>query len=109
MDECLGNVPSQLALLDIELLGHETGRPARASISLEKPARPEVVTLLVLGERQEEPTQQKSALGLAKWPAIGTKAIHVLLFDEFGFDSSNRRDATGIGHRQRAANSGKQQ
>ena len=109
MNERLRKVSPQLSLTHIELLGHEPRRSTSTSIPLIEPSRCEKIALLVLGEREEKSAQQKSALGLAKRPSIGAKAIDVLLFEEFGFNGGNGRDAPGIGNRQRPTDSGEQQ
>jgi hypothetical protein len=61
MSEGLRQVPTQLALCHVVLLGEQPERPAHVSIALEPACCRHVVSLLREGERGDEPAQDEGA------------------------------------------------
>src|SRR5438309_2107761 len=75
MDERLRQVPAQLALLDVQLLGEEPRRPAGRAAAVEPAARLDEIALLQVGERDHEPAEQERALRLAERALVRLEAV----------------------------------
>ena len=91
MHERLRQVPAQLALVHVELLGVEARRPARGPGPLEEPGRLDDVALLQQSERENEVAQQEGAFGVGQRPVIVPEPIGVPLADQLVQVSLQRR------------------
>lgn len=77
--ERLGQVPAQLALDHVELLGEQGGWAARGTVPLEPTHRLGQLTLLMQCEGHLEPRQKERALGPLERPVVVTKSVEVVL------------------------------
>src|SRR4029078_13300665 len=75
--EGLWQVPPQLPLDDVELLGEEAGWAECASVALEPSDRAVRVALLVAGDREVETTQQERALRHVQRAGLVPEPVHV--------------------------------
>src|SRR5690349_4320688 len=80
VDERLRQVSSELALLDVELLGQEARRPAGGAIALEPAHRFDQVALLELREAYDEAAEEKRSLGFAQRSRVVTKPVREMIF-----------------------------
>src|SRR3954466_636468 len=66
VNERLRQIATQLALRDVELLGEDARRSTGRPVALEPPRSRNVVSLLRIRERQQEPTEEEGSFRLAE-------------------------------------------
>ena len=109
VDERLGQVSPELALGDVELLGQQPRRAARAAIALEERPRRQVVPLLVERQGQQESTQEERPFGFAERAGVVREAVDVVVVHQLGDHGVDGGDGAGVGGRQCVADARHQQ
>jgi len=107
--ERLGNVASQLALADIELLGEQPRRAAGGTVALEPPDRLSSPALLVSGQGHQEPAEHKGTLGVFEGPLILAEPVDIAGATEVCLHCFEGGQAPGISGRHGPADGGQQQ
>ena len=79
------------------------GGPHAARFRSNQRAARDVIALLAVGERHQEPAQQERALGLPERTLVGPEAVAVAVLGELRLDRLQRGDRTGVSRRDRAA------
>ena len=79
MHEGLGQVAPQLSLTDVELFGQQTRCARGGAASFEEHSGGKTVSLLVLGQGQDEVAEQKSAFAFVQRPVILAEAVDVIV------------------------------
>src|SRR2546423_4294032 len=96
VDEGLREVATELPLQDVELLGEQTRRPARGSISLEPTCRLDVIALLCVRERDDEAAEKEGAFGLAEPSFVEPVSVGVAVLGQLVLDGAERGDRPRI-------------
>lgn len=109
MDEGLGQVPAELALLDVELLGEQPRGTAGSPCPIEPAHGLRPIPVLQVGERRPEAAQEERSLGLANWPLVGSEAVEEPIHREVVDNGSERTTRPRIRARKRPAHAGVEQ
>src|SRR5205085_5793975 len=101
--ERLRQIPAELPLPDVELLGQQAGWPARRPVALEPSRRSDVVALLGAGEREPEAAEDEGAFCGAERPRVGAVPVGVAVLRQLTLHCFQRRDRAWVLGRESAA------
>jgi hypothetical protein len=96
VDEGLGEIPAQLALLDVELLGKKAGTPRRGPGTL-KPANPlKGAPRAEAGEGHPEVADEEGTFGLFEAKTLMSESVDAVVLGELFDHRSTGRHATRV-------------